>query len=945
MAASDYTLILQRVRSRLSNAAGVCYTGRTMTTREHEHTLNVWLASLLRERGLSARQEVSHTGIGRIDVEVRIGPAVIAVEAEHGQSAAKQAEAIGDADRRLEQGLTDGAVAVCYPDATDQESLPNSQFLWAVRDAPGVPPQWTAGNLEQLVSVIRLTPAQLGNPDFAAAALSSSLDGAVWRLNKSQKRVLARALDLPPQTRNRRPVRNPWDAPAKRALLVIATAVMFHSRLDSHLQDMRPEYDLPPSDGAPPPPFSGDWPPAMAQQCLDAYDPVAAFAAAWRLILALDYKPIFETGRTALFACPRDPSFTAAIRDTAQAALTVAGDIAGLRHDLLGRIFHTVLDTARYDGSFYTTTAAATLLAALAIGEHTCDWQNPDAIAALRITDPACGTGTLLMAAAERIRELAPQVDIDERIARALIEQVLGGYDVNLTATHMAATTLGLLSPSTRFRNMKIGRATLGPDASGSVKLGSLELLGPDGQMPLLPWPTGIEQVDTAGEMTQPEPSDLVIMNPPFTRDSLRHDQFTVAVERNIKAREKRIFANLPVHLSSNGNAFLVLAEYISKAEGSTVAAVLPLVTATNASSLAIRQFLAGNYHIETIVTSHDPERIYFSENTNIGEMLLVCRRWPADKGAKPPTKVVNLAENPATPAAAIGIAWAIANGNTPRAHDFGTVQEWPENRIAAGSWGVVQFLSPYLCDSFYGLSRNEFFPSTALGSVAEIGPAGQYVRGTFNRSNLPASGGMSALWDHKTDVTQSMVASTDTHITAKDGKDETAQRLWGQRGRMLLPTRVRLNTVRTLGVKLELPAIGSAWVPCKPNISGIGSETAEKALCAYLNSSVGILALLGNRSNKTPAYPQFSMDDMRQLPAPDFASLGPDSSAQLAATYDAHANDILLPLPQMDADPVRRALDEAVTAALGLDGEMVATIRRQLAAEPSVTGRRYGAE
>ena len=79
-----------------------------------------------------------------------------------------------------------------------------------------------------------------------------------------------------------------------------------------------------------------------------------------------------------------------------------------MRHDLLGRIFHTVLDTARYDGSFYTTTAAATLLAALAITEDMCDWNDPEAIGRLRITDPACGTGTLLMAAAERIRELAP---------------------------------------------------------------------------------------------------------------------------------------------------------------------------------------------------------------------------------------------------------------------------------------------------------------------------------------------------------------------------------------------------------------------------------------------------------------------------------------------------------------------------------------------------------
>ena len=189
----------------------------------------------------------------------------------------------------------------------------------------------------------------------------------------------------------------------------------------------------------------------MAQSCAYAEDPISAFADAWDLILALDYKPIFETGRAALLSCQPDLGLTLAIRDTARAAITVAGSVASFRHDLLGRIFHTVLDTARYDGSFYTTTAAATLLATLAVRDDLCDWDDPEAVASLRITDPACGTGTLLMATAERIRDIAPRMRDDGAPARNLIEKVFTGYDVNLTATHMAATTLGLLSPSTRI--------------------------------------------------------------------------------------------------------------------------------------------------------------------------------------------------------------------------------------------------------------------------------------------------------------------------------------------------------------------------------------------------------------------------------------------------------------------------------------------------------------
>ncbi len=673
-----------------------------MASREHEHTLNVWLAEELRRLGLNAKPEVTHAGNRRIDVEVRVGSVVVAVEAEHGQSRAKRAEAVRDADARLAQGLAQCAVAVCYPDDTTQESLPTAELVWAVRSVGDGSAAWAYGDVNRLVSVIRLAPAQTGDPDAAAASLSDSLDEAVRRLSGEQKRMLAQALDLPagkPRKGNRGAGAR-WDKAAKRALLVGATAVMFHSRLDSHLSGMRPDMD---NRKNPPATFTDEWPPAMATRCAQSGDPVGAFLAAWDLILALDYKPIFATACAALHSCPAESGFADAIRTAAEASLAVARNIASLRHDLLGRIFHTVLDTARYDGSFYTTTAAATLLAMLAIREDMCDWKDPDAIADFRITDPACGTGTLLMAAAERIHDLAPQTRDDGDVARSLIEDVFSGYDVNLTATHMAATTLGLLSPTTRFSRMKIGRAFLGVDEQGDAYLGSLEFL--DRQPKMLTWPDAaqpVSQIDSGERMTQAEPADLVIMNPPFTRSDLRHDQFSRAHEKKLKAREKTLFSNKPVHLSSNGNAFLVLADFIRKADEGTIAAILPLVTATNASALEIRRFLARNYHVETIVTSHDPERIYFSENTSIGEMLLICRKGNSNE-VKPPTQVVNLAVNPATPADAMRVASAIQDG-AAQSQGIGTAQYASSKEIEEGDWGAVQFLSEHLRNEFSAL-------------------------------------------------------------------------------------------------------------------------------------------------------------------------------------------------------------------------------------------------
>ena len=919
-----------------------------MPERNYESTLNTWLADDLRQRGLDAKPESAQGGGRRLDVEVQLKQIKIALEAEQGHAPNKRRSAIKDADGRLDDELADCAVAVCYPDNLfSADDLARCEVLYALRTHKTRPSaaktEWQQGDLDQLVRVIKKIPDQLGDPDNIANALSFSLDRAVARLSEAQKQELALSLDLPAG----KPLKIAADSPssrynqaAKRAMLVIATAAMFHAQLDKHRHQVAPLWD---NRYSPLRSFEGTWPPWTAAQCAGSDDPIGAFDEAWDLWLAVDYKPIFATARNALRGCPQDAAFSTAVQGTARAAMKVTRNIVGLRHDLLGRIFHKVLETARYDGSFYTTTAAATLLASLAIREDMCDWSDRDAIARLRITDPACGTGTLLMAAAERIRDLAGAAGNRNGVSRALIESVLTGYDVNLTATHLAATTLGLLSPTTTFREIKIGRALLGVE-NGAAFLGSLEFLSPqaDRQPRLLPWPTGVEQIETNGEFAQAEPADLVIMNPPFTRSDLRHDQFSRQEEEMLKAREKELFAGLPVHLSGGSNAFLILADFINKKNVAAMASILPLTLATDASGQAIREFLAQQYFIDTIVTSHDPSRIYFSENTNIGEMLLICRRWPDDV-EKPATRVVNLYENPATPADSIALEQNITAGNRERIK--GTVQAWPAERIAAGSWGAVQFLSPYLCQRFIELREGKFFEARQLGTLAEIGPDGGGIRTTFDRSEVPDENRMVALWYHKTDVTQKMLAQTDTYIIPKKGKKKSAAGLWAKRGRLMMPSRIFLPSIRCMSVRLDEKVLGSSWIPCKPksNVSCLfGQQTLEKALCVYFNSTIGILAILGDRTNKKPTYPRMSMRDLNNLPVPDFVKMDEDEVKMMAAAYDDLHNSVLLPLPQMNECDTRKKLDDIIVAALGIDAETAAAIRRELTREPSITGRQY---
>ena len=146
------------------------------------------------------------------------------------------------------------------------------------------------------------------------------------------------------------------------------------------------------------------------------------------------------------------------------------------------------------------------------------------------------------------------------------------------------------------------------------------------------------------------------------------------------------------------------------------------------------------------------------------------------------------------------------------------------------------------------------------------------------------------------------------------------------------------MNVARVAAVILPEMVVGSIWTPCRPNDPDIA-----KALCLYLNSTPGLLALLGGRDNRVPSYPSFSLDTLRSLPVPDFTAVDRATIEHLTGWFEWLQNETLLPLPEMDADPVRRQIDTAVVQALGIDADWAATVRRGIVREPSVTDRRVG--
>ena len=911
----------------------------------NEVVLNALLWDILKEKGVASQAEERNADGSKTDIRCTIGDCIVAVEAEHGVSAAKKRSANQDADAKLARNVCHVAIAVAYPtQCNTRDDLLNSDLLVNVR-TPGYQPEprqtkWTAVKGADFADFIRQAPNELGSPETLAKVANAAINKAAGHFNETQQRAIMGNIGAAAANTN-----------IKGLMTDLLTAIMFHTRLDTIRHQIEPTTDARQDGRAF---YGGPWPPPSVDECLQDRDGIVKnFHTAHDTWLAVDYKHIMEWSCAILHALPKSPNSNTAVKIIADAAMAIQSASGSQHHDLVGITFCQSVETAKSDGSMYTTIPAATMLTGLLFNDAGIDWTDFEQVTGLRIVDFACGTGTLLIAAANYILQ-RENTGRREQVAQALLEQMLYGFDINNRAIFQTATGIGMIAPSIAFRNMHLYSLILDIDPrDGNAKLGALEMLEGIVQPSLNPRPATGTRIDSAPAPIETESFNLAIMNPPFTRGDIRHKQLDAATEKRLRDREAQLYAGLPMDQSSNANGFFVLAEKYLDAGSGRMAFVMPTAMATNPSAAAMRRWLAERFQVRYIIVSYDPERIYQSGNTSIGEMLLVMQRkgTAADAGAAP-TAVVKLTANPDTASSAAACASSIANGQA-EAHQWGIVDYIAPATMAAGDWNAVQFTS----NELYRIASQALWDSELRNQVG-IGPLGSSIRVNMRKCSPDAVNATPALYDHNVKHSSKMEVAPDCYVQPKPTKKSAINTL-RKATYLHLPERVNLPTVKSMAVRTTTKAVGSAWECASVTVRlgavhisepernllpqwNASAEQLEKVLVIILNSTPGKIGMLLVRSNKKPSYPNFSKDGLERIPLPRLNDLAQEQIEGLVAAYDELSGQERKSLPEAHHCPVQLAIDGAVCEHLGFDAALCQAARHLLAQEPMVTGRRY---
>ena len=469
--------------------------------------------------------------------------------------------------------------------------------------------------------------------------------------------------------------------------------------------------------------------------------------------------------------------------------------------------------------------------------------------------------------------------------------------------------------------------------------------------------------------------------------------------QRELSNRSKLLGEGTPANgYAGMASHFLALADRKLKI-GGTLAMVMPQMLLSGTSWEQARQVLRNHYGNITIVTtagekSHDKS---FSADTGLGECLLVASK--DNQEAEGRARFLTLRERPRNQIDGEHIAIVTLNQNSIRSledgpyggtsirigdDEIGQVLDCPIPKL--GSWQLAGIFDFSLAQTVYQLTqgklwlprRNEIslIQITNLGSTAKIGPVHRLINGktrdkkplgpfdihspplhpeptypTIWAHHAPSERWMEPRykWNGRKDSYHSYdseaIVRTLRSRNIQEEINKKAEAIWATATHTHIATDLRYNSQSLCVSMTEVDCIGGrAW----PSVifPSEHRSTWEPVFAVWANSTLGVLCHWWIAGRQQGGRGVTTVSALPALPTLDLRALTDAQLAAAARIFEDMKHCPMLPVNQIDADPVRAELDRRLlTEVLGLPEELCAKdgpmdlLRRKLAAEPSIHG------
>jgi hypothetical protein len=975
-------------------------TTRAREPRTHEQTINTALAEMLERLGRTWTMHSEDIGGvfeegGRPDILIEKSdgwPIVIEAEvANHRQAEIEAKSRIGKTISTSSHKVH-AAIALVYPmdlrrhrGRELREAIQSTRFEYALfttnKDDQEVRfplAGWIEGGIKELAILLHRSSIPAWRVEALATFLESGVARAAGSFSRSHPvggalgndvaKLLGQLDDGAGQTR-------------RMAMTVIADALVFHAALSEAemvVHDRQRGIERAVRE-----------PRTFRQQ--GGFSP-SLIIDEWERILEVNYWPIFHTASSILRIIPTQLAATILDLLWETAEQLVVGGVTR-SHDLTGVVFQKLIADRKFLATYYTMPSGASMLAGLALplanplmdGE----WSDPTAISTLRIGDFACGTGTLLSTAYQRIGLLHELHGGNPReLHRDMMRRGLVGLDVLTVAVHLTAAMLAGTHPDTPFDGECLLTMPYGSHPWG-VCVGSLDLLETQISFDIIQAAAltaggrGASEVHDLMERVSHGQFHLVIMNPPFTRHGAREGDRTQVhnpafaafgadeeEQDKLASRLSRLGAGGVAHGHAGMASYFVDLADRKLAPNGTLALVLPLTAMSGSSWEKVRTLWRNSYSAITVVTiaetgSHSRA---FSADTGMAECLFIGRktRPPEEKRAI----FVVLARQPQSTLHGELIAQIIhkevSDGNIRMLEHgpFGgtriTLGETLEGEVidcslpTEGPWQLVGIKDLTIAQTAHQLSTGRLWiegmsaaqpalvPVAPLSQIIQrIGPHHLDITGSQVKSDGLPQGpfelvpGISptmsypSLWNHDSQLERCPNVEPDSHCRLRQVRGRTPDTL-------LERAETRWATATRAHYGCDLQFNSQSIVVAMTNRKSLGGRAwpsiifndprHEIAFALWANSTLGLLCHWWMSNKAQKGRGTTTVTSIPAISTLDVRQLSNDQLVRAAQDFDATADRRLLPFDQIDEDEARADLDHRLlVGVLGLSASLCA--------------------